>query len=290
MNQQETSLDLSIVIVNHNTRQLLLDLLESIFSPPTDISFEVIVVDNESTDGSGDAVREAYPNVRVLENRVGRYFSGGNNQGIEMAEGQLVLVLNPDMRVLGDTLSKLVHEMIDHPEYGAATTTMFFPDMTLQNNCCREVTFSYLLFEYTFIGKLFSGRLRELREWLWYTDWDRLSPREVGVLPGSCIIAPKIIWEAAGGFDERMPMYFSDNYLTSAIARLGKKTMYLVSDGVIHYEGSITQKERTLSVRYLNMYFSDLLTYVRVVFGRPAQIMYLLLLLPTWGVQLWKAR
>jgi GT2 family glycosyltransferase len=286
------SLALSIVIVNHNTRQLLLDLLQSIVDSPINFPYECIVVDNASSDNSVAAVREHFPQVRIIANTNGRYYSGGNNQGIEAAHGRYILILSPDMLVLGDTLNQLVAQMDAHPEIGAATTVMYFPDKRLQINCCREVSFPYLIFEYTFWGKLFPQRLQAFRDWLWYADWDRQSNHEVGVMPGSCIIAPASIWKAVGGFEARLPMYFSDNYFTRAVAQSGKKTVYLLSDGVMHYEGASTQEKtkRTLTTRYLRMYFANLLTYIRLVFGRPAQLAFACLLVPTLIIQFWRAR
>src|SRR5688572_1266542 len=78
-------IDLSIVIVNHNTRKMLLECLESIFGRPQSISYEVIVVDNESSDGSVEAVQTQFPQVKLIVNPIGRYFSAGNNQGIAVA-------------------------------------------------------------------------------------------------------------------------------------------------------------------------------------------------------------
>lgn len=285
-------LALSIVIVNHNTRQLLLELLQSIADSPVSFPYECIVVDNASSDDSVAAVSEHFPHVRIIANTTGRYYSAGNNQGIEATRGRYILILSSDMLVLGDTLNQLVAQMDAHPEIGAATTVMYFPDKRLQFNCCREVSFPYLIFEYTFGGKLFPKRLRAFRDWLWYADWDRQSEREVGVMPGSCIITPASVWEAVGGFEACLPMYFSDNYFTRAVARSGKKTVYLLSNGVVHYEGASTQEKtkRTLTRRYLRMYFADLLTYIRLVFGRPAQLTFACLLGPTLVIQFWKAR
>jgi hypothetical protein len=120
----------------------------------------------------------------------------------------------------------------------------------------------------------------------------RLSLREVGVMPRSCIIALKSTWDAVRGVDKRVPMYFSGNYVTRAIARLGKKSAYFISDGVVQYEGSSMQQrdKRVLSTRYLKMYFGDLLTYICLVFGRPAQIAFVIILIPTQVIQYWKAR
>jgi GT2 family glycosyltransferase len=278
----DRALDLSIVIVNYNTRQLLLDCLASIYRTAQAISIECIVIDNASSDGAVEAVRALFPQVRVVANTQNKYFSAAYTQGIELATGSYVLVINPDTLVQGQMLTQLVQQMDQQPEIGAATTTMYFPDGRLQRNGSETVTFGYLLLQYTFLGKLLPDAVRSINERLWYTDWDRTSQREIGILPGSCIIAPKPIWMKVGGFDARMLMYFSDDYLSRAIRAFGKQTMYLVSDGLIHYEGASAKQ---ISARALLLYLRDLLVYTRLVFGRPAQIMLALLLLPTWIVQ-----
>jgi GT2 family glycosyltransferase len=289
---QREPLDLSVVIVNYNTRQLLLECLESIYQKTHTVSMECIVVDNASVDGSVEAVRTNFPQVQLIANKEGRFFSGGNNQGIALAQGRYVIALNPDMIVLGDTLAQLVQQMDANPQIGAATTTMYYPDKQLQRNGSRRVTFGYLIFQYTLLGKLFPRQLKAYRDWLWYADWDRTTPREVGVMPGSCIIAPKSVWTAVQGFNEKLRIYFTEDYLSNAVQKLGKQTVYLVSDGIIHYEGASTQEQgkRVLRARYLNMYLRDLLIYTGLVFGRFAQAVLAVLLIPTWiGLRL-KAR
>ncbi len=284
-------IDLSIVIVNHNTRDLLLDCLQSIYGRPQGVTYEVIVVDNESQDGSVEAVREHYPQVKLVVNPVGRYFSAGNNQGIAIAEGRYIFALNPDTLVLGDTLAQLVSQMDAHPDIGAATTLQKLPDGTVLPNGSRQVTYPYLLFQYTFLGKLFPARLRAYRDWLWYDGWDRTTQQDVGVLPGSCIIASCEVWSAIKGFPEALPIYFSEDYLTAQVLKLGKRAVHLVTDGIIHYEGAATFEggKRRLSRRYLSMYFRSLLTYTGMAFGRPAQFLLALLIAPTWLVQRTKA-
>jgi GT2 family glycosyltransferase len=154
------------------------------------------------------------------------------------------------------------------------------------------VTFGYLLFQYTFLGKLLPGKLQAYRDWLWYNGWDRSTEQEVGVLPGSCIIASREVWAAIGGFPERLPIYFSEDYLTKRVQNLGKCTVHLVTDGIIHYEGAATfeNRERKLSKRYLRLYFRSLLTYTNMAFGRPLQAILAVLLIPSWIVQRAKAK
>jgi GT2 family glycosyltransferase len=280
------SCDLSIVVVNYNTRDLLLKCLDSIYDTPNEITLEVIVIDNLSSDGSVEAIQAQFPQVQVIANEENVYFSAGNNQGIARAVGRYVLALNPDTVVQGNTLVQLVAQMDANPEIGVATTTMFFPNGTLQRNGSRSVTPGYLLFNYTIIGKLWARRTQRFNEWLWMTDWDRVTQRDLGVLPGSCIIAAKSTWQAAGGFDARMPMYFSDDYFSRAVRQMGKRTVYLVSDGIVHYEGA---SSRQVSRRALRLYFHDLLVYTRLVFGQPIKVLLGVLSIPTWVVQWLKA-
>jgi len=283
----KTALTLSIVIVTYNTRQLALDCVHSIFEAARDLPLEVIIVDNDSRDGTVAALREAFPAVNIIANSKNRYFSAANNQGIRAAAGRYVLALNPDTLVRGDSLRQLVQYMQSHPAAGAATTTMHFPDGTLQRNGSRNVTLRYLIYEYTFMGKLFAARKRALNATLWYADWDRTSEREVGVLPGSCIIAERETWLRVGGFDEAMPMYFSDDYFSLQVRKTGKQTIYIPTDGILHYENASTKQ---VSRRALIFYFRDLLAYAGRVFGRPAQMLLALLLIPTLVVQHMRAK
>jgi GT2 family glycosyltransferase len=209
-----------------------------------------------------------------------------------VAQGRYILALNPDTLVLGSTLAQLVQQMDANPAIGAATTIQYTADKQVLTNASRQVTYGYLLFQYTFLGKLLPGRLQAYRDWLWYPDWDRTSEREVGVMPGSCIIAARETWQAAGGFSERLLMYFTEDQLSGAVQQLGKRTMYLVTDGIVHYEGASTfdRVTRSRTGRSLNLYFRDLLAYTGLVYGRPAQALLAIMILPTWIVQRIKAR
>jgi hypothetical protein len=277
---------LSIVIVSYNTRRLLLACVASIYAGAS-LPVEVIVVDNGSTDGSADAIRAQFPQVRLIANRHNAYFSAGNNQGIWAATGRYVLALNPDTLVRGDTLRQLVAQMDADPHLGAATTMQYTPDGRLQHNGSRFPTYWHLLVNYTFVGKLLAGHNRALNAWLWYADWDRRTPRQVDVLPGSCILARRDHWRQIGGFAPSMPMYFSDDYFSLQVQCLGLQTRYLCSDGIVHYEGMSAKQVSAWSLR---QYLHDLVVYARLRFGWGAAALLMVLLLPTWLVQRVKAR
>lgn len=283
--------DLSLVIVNYRTCDLLLALLESIYANACGLRLECLVLDNASYDGSAQAVTARFPQVRFVQNAVNRYFSAAYTQGIQLAQSAYILVLNPDMEVRGATLQQLLGALQADPSIGAATTTMYHADGRLQRNGSRFATFGYLLLNYTFLGKLYRLLLprawQALQDWFWYADWDRRTARLIDVLPGSAIIARREVWQAAGYFDARLKMYFSDDYFSWRVQALGLQTLYLPSDGILHYEGASAKQ---VNARALSFYMRDLIVYTSLVHGKPAAALLALLLTPTWLVQRLKAR
>lgn len=284
---------LSVVIVNYRTAALTRALLESLYAAPS-IPAETIIIDNASPDGEAAqlaAVIAAYPGARLIANTVNSYFSAAYSQGIHESRGEYVLVLNPDMLVRGDAIGQLLAAITAEAGIGAATTNLHNPDGSVQRNGSRFTSFGYLVLHYTLIGKvwglLFPAGLRRMEAHLWYADWDRLSARGVDVLPGCCIIAHRDVWRAAGAFDARMKMYFSDDYFSRRVQALGKRTAYLITDGLIHYEGASAKQ---VSQWALRVYLSDLLAYTRLVFGLPAGLIFAVLLLPTYLAQRIRAR
>ena len=199
-----------------------------------------------------------------------------------MAHGRYALLLNPDTVILPGTLGQLVAYMDENLQVGAATTTMRFPDGTLQRNGSEGVSYRYLVVHYTWLGKLFPRWRQTVNKELWYDTWDRKSARQVGVLPGSCIIAARETWTTIGGLEARMLMYFSDDYMSWAVRKLGKQTMYMISNGIIHYENASTRK---VSKRAARLYFHDMLVYTLLRYGRLAQIGLAIVLIPTLIIQ-----
>ena len=114
---QPPTLDLSIVTVSFNTRPILLDCLESVLAHTCDIGFEIVVVDNHSSDGSAEAVRERFPGITVIHNRENRGFSAANNQAIRASRGRLIVLLNSDTLLRENSFLKICDYMNAHPEF-----------------------------------------------------------------------------------------------------------------------------------------------------------------------------
>lgn len=127
-----SSITLSIIIVGWNTRKYLEGCLESIFEYPPSCDFEIIYVDNGSEDGSVSVVRQRYPEVIIIENNENLGFQKANNQGLRIAQGQYIILLNSDTVMLPDTFDKMLAFMEAHPEVGAASPKCLYPDGRIQ--------------------------------------------------------------------------------------------------------------------------------------------------------------
>lgn len=127
-------MDISFIIVNWNTRVLLLDCLESIYKTVRHPSFEVWVVDNASEDGSAEAVAAAHPRVNLIENEVNRGFAAANNQALKRMRGRYALLLNSDAALTPGAADELYRFMEENPDAGMACGQLLDPDGSLQNS------------------------------------------------------------------------------------------------------------------------------------------------------------
>lgn len=256
--------DVSIVLVNYNTRAILERTVEAVRADLRGIHAEIIVVDNASSDGSAALVRERFPGVRLLENAENRFYAAGNNQGLAASRGRHVLLLNPDAEPRPGTIPAMLADMTAHREAGILSCRLSFPDGRLQRNCSRRRSYAQLLLEYTPLGLLFPGRRRRVLATQWYDGWDRTTSREVDVVPGSCLLVRREVLESVGGLDERLRMYFAEDDWCLRIRAAGFQVRYAAVGDVIHPEGASVRQAAALARR---MYFEDLVRYTRKHFG-----------------------
>ncbi len=148
-------LDLSIIIVNWNTRELMARCLNAVDATVKKIAYETIVVDNNSSDGSPDMVRTQFPNVKLIANTDNGGFSKANNQGIHISQGRYVLLLNSDAFVLENTLDTMVAFMDAHPEAGMAGCKLLYEDGSLQASCATFPTLATEFYIAAGLDKLF---------------------------------------------------------------------------------------------------------------------------------------
>lgn len=212
------SLDISIIIVNYNTADLIGPCLDSL-GPDAPHSREVFVIDNASTDGSPDVLRSRYPWVRLVANPLNRGFGAANNQVLEQCRGRYLYYLNPDTRLTGfGLLAEAIRFMGSHPRIGLAGTKLLNPDGSLQ----ESVSFRYP-------GQKFAGsEMADLKG-------------EIACVMGASMIARTDLIRHLGGFDEDFLLYGEDQDLCLRIRRAGYEIGYIENAAVIHYGG---QSER----------------------------------------------
>ncbi|MBZ0300291.1 MAG: glycosyltransferase, partial [Anaerolineae bacterium] len=239
------SVKLSVVIVHYRTPDLLRACLEALCAHAPDA--EILVVDN---DGSAADVCAMFPAVRYLPQAENRWFCGGNNLGIDAAQGDYVLLLNPDTVIQPDGLDTLVAFMDAHPDYHGATLQLRYPDGNIQRTCSRVPTYEYLLLNHTLLGLILRGRTAVVDAHHWYADWLRDSDRDVEVLPGSCLLMRR----ADLRLDDRLKLYFPEDDLARRFA--GERFRYLSSSFITHHEKAATQSWLATQV-----YYRDLLIY-----------------------------
>jgi GT2 family glycosyltransferase len=225
--------DLSIIIVNYNTHQLLKQCLTSIFESATHFDYEVIVVDNASSDGSPKMVINEFSQVVLIENRTNQGLSRANNAGAKMGHGKYLLFLNPDTVVLKGSLEEMVHFMQSHQDAGVLGPKLLYPDGTLQLSCRRFYTLGTILGRRTFLGKISPIRKKVNQHLM--QEWDHSTVREVDWVLGACLMIPDDLFHRIGCFDEKYRMYFEDVDLCFRIKQQGYKTYYLPQSAVIHH-------------------------------------------------------
>jgi GT2 family glycosyltransferase len=241
-------MDVSILVVNYNTCRLTLDCLQSVYASETQYRYEVIVIDNHSSDGSVEAIRAAYPEITLIANEDNTGFAKANNQGMEAASGRFVLLLNSDTLVQPDTLDTMIRFMDTHPEMGASGCKVILPDGSLDKACKRGFPTPSASFYYAF-G--WSKRYPDNPKYNQY-QLGHLSPDDeypVDVLVGAFMLVRREAIEQVGGLDETFFMYGEDIDWCYRIKQAGWGIYYYPRTYIIHIKGG-SARRRPLKIIY----------------------------------------
>ena len=228
-------LDISAIIVNWNTKSLLLDCVDSLYRTTRNASLEIIVVDNASTDGSVDALRKAFPLVRIIVNPANFGFAKANNIGIREAKGRYICLVNSDVKALDGVLDKMHGYMESQPEIGALAPRAYFGDMQIQKTCRKFPTLRNIFCEEFFLNTMFptiaAFRGREMH---WF---DYETTMEIEVLSGYFLMVRSEVVRQVGLLDERFFFYSEDVDWCKRIHDAGWKLVYYPEAEAIHYGG-----------------------------------------------------
>lgn len=230
----ECEMDLSIVIVNYNSKEKTLNCLASLFASDLEgITWEAIVVDNHSGEAIAEALKARYPRVRLIQSERNRGMGGGNNLGAKQATGEFLLVLNPDTRVLPEAIRLMLFYLKAHGEAGAVGPKLLYPDGSLQYSCLHFPGLMMPFYRRTFLGRFAKKQLERFL----LLGFDHASIKDVDWLMGSCLLIRKELFDKLKGFDERFFMYFEDTDFCRRVWQSGAKVVYLPQAVVIHDHG-----------------------------------------------------
>lgn len=242
INNKNFGLDVSIIIVNYNTLKLTLDCLASVYGSLTSFQYEIIVVDNASHDGSVEAIRNEYPDVRLIANRVNTGFAVANNQAMEIAKGRYTLLLNSDTVVQKDTLEIMIGFMDRHPEMGASGCKVVLPDGSLDKACKRGFPTPSASFYYAFgISRMFPDRPKFNQYQLGHLSPDDEYP--VDCLVGAFMLVRRETIDQVGGLDETFFMYGEDIDWCYRIKEAGWGIYYYPRTYIVHYKGASARRK-----------------------------------------------
>lgn len=265
---------LSIVIVNYNVKYFLEQCLYAAFKAGTKVSSEIIVVDNDSVDGSCQMVEEKFPGVKLIANKENVGFSKANNQAIRIARGEYILLLNPDTVVEEDSFLKIVGFMDKTPDAGGLGVKMidgkgrFLPE-SKRGLPTPEVAF-WKMFGFS---RLFPRSKRFGHYHLGYLDNNQV--HEVEVLAGAFMLLRRETLDKVGLLDEDYFMYGEDIDLSYRITQGGYKNYYFPGTTIIHYKGESTKKG---SINYVKVFYNAMIIFARKHFSKGNARKYALLI------------
>ncbi len=227
--------ELSIIIVNWNTRKLLRGCLNSIYDNTNRLNFELFVVDNASGDGSAEMVEKEFPQARLIKNKGNFGFARGNNQGFSRAKGEYVLILNPDTEVVNGAILQMVRYLKSNKEAGAVSGRLVYPDGTFQRYYSRFPTFLSILTTW-FLPRSIAYKLKSTRDYHMLDD-DFSKEIEVPQPAGSCLMLRRDLFLKEDFMDEQFPIFFNDVDLCRRVYDKELRIFALPAAEIIHYKG-----------------------------------------------------
>jgi len=235
--------DLNIIIVNYNTKDLLKQCIESIYKNTLKTKFEIIVIDNNSCDGSVEMIEGEYSHIKTISNRENFGFAKACNMGLIVGQGRYSLLLNSDTVILPSALDIMKRFMDENPEVGIIGSKIYYPDYTVQGTARRFPTpFNALFGRKSVLTRLFPNN-RFSEKYLICLNMNCTGPFEVDWVAGSCLMIKREVIKEIGLLDEGFRMYWEDADWCYRAKKKGWKIYYVPEAQIIHYEGKSSKDQ-----------------------------------------------
>jgi len=274
-------MDISIVVVSWNTKNFLVECIESIISTTKKYAYEIIVVDNASSDGSPDEIKEHYPQVLLIQNESNLGFAKANNIGIMMkSTGRYVCLINSDVKVLPECLDTICDYLDSKPSIGLLGPTIFNSDRTLQPSCRKLPSLWTTLCSALGLDKMFLRSNFYSGEQMLFFKHDKII--DVGALSGCFLVARRSAIDSVGFLDEDFFMYSEDVDWCKRFHRLKWRVVFYPEAKAIHYGGGSSANAR---LKFFIERERALLQYWKKHFGCAYARIHLLMRLLHYGIR-----
>lgn len=263
--------DLSVLIVHYNTPGLLRQTLKGIFRSQQQVSYEVVVVDNNPHQRVRDWVQKEYPQVQLIVSERNTGFGGGMNIAMQHASGRYLFVFNPDIATFDRSFDQLVAYMDAHPDIGMLGPKLFNPDRSLQFSCYRFMKPCVIAYRRIPILRSLSFAKREVDQYQ-MKEWAHDVVTDVDYLLGAAMFVRREAYQKVGGFDPNFFVYFEDQDWCRRFWLAGWRVVYHPDITFVHYhrretaEGSFWQQLRNPLTR---IQMQSALYYYRKYKGQP---------------------
>lgn len=263
----DPSVDLSIAIVSYNTKEILLDCVSSVQAHTTAIAYEMIVVDNDSRDGTVAALKDAYPAMRIIANPDNRGFAKAVNQALAVTCGRNVLLLNSDTIVRDQALATMVAYLDDHTDVGAVSCKQWTGDGHLNQTCFPFPSIrDHLIYSAPFQRIAPSMQMAAAAT----QTVDCTQSQDVDWANGACLMVRRSLLQQLGGLDEAFFMYFEDVDLCRRLHQQGYRVRHLAEAEIIHFIGCSSRRDRERlqlvwefsRIRYIEKHFSPIKRWI----------------------------
>jgi GT2 family glycosyltransferase len=269
--------EISIIIVNYNCCHLLTNCLKSVSENPPSRSFEIIIVDNASTDNSAQNVEQNFKNVKLIKNQTNKGFAAANNQALHQACGKFILFLNSDTIVLKNSIDILAEFLEKTPQAGLCAPKLLNTDGSLQPNLYHFTTFRSILARYT-IFKYF-GLFKKSRDFYRMRGFSYDSVIQIDRPMGAAMMAVKDALEKINNFDENFFFYFEDADLCLKLKKAGFEIYFIPDAQIIHIGGA---SSKSLGSHKTDMmFYKSMLYYFRKHRGNYSTFLFSLIFKPT---------
>jgi len=241
------SVDLTVIIPSYNTRALLRNCLESIYRYTDGISFEVVCVDGNSPDRSGEMVAEEFPEVILIRNASNESYARSVNKGIRLARGRYVCLLDSDTLLVENALAALVRFMDETPEAAVCGPKLLNPDGSIQHHIRSFATLGVFFLQTLNWHKLFPGS-RVMNRY-YNTDFDYSQAQAVESIGTSAYVIRRSTWETVGLMDEHFRWAMPDLAYNYTLHKLGYKLYYTPCTAVVHFGGQTASQDVLRALR-----------------------------------------